>query len=262
LQNAVDARLGSPNTAHFTIHDDEIALSLQVVKSADGSQAQVGETIQYNYLITNSSNTVLTIVAVDDQLGVVAALAGPLGPGGTRSATLSHLVTAQDLANEPLVNTVVVTGTDEFNTPILTTSSAAVHITPFGQAQGEAPRFDLTLTATPDVARVGDVISLTYQIHNTGLVTITDISAEVVSTGNTGSVSQAVVLSPTTDLPPGATSTGLLLYEVTIHDWPSPAEKDVQVTATATGGESTSHIASVILSLRLTPMWLPLVQRH
>lgn len=268
MQNGVGARISSPNPAHLIIHDNESDLSLQATKLADGNQAQVGETIRYSYRITNTSSVVLDIVAIDDKLGHLPDLEGLLGPGGSANATMSHLVTDQDLANEPLFNTLIVTGTGTgagtSNIPIIAAASASVHITPRGQSQGEAPRFDLTLTAVPDVAQVGDVISLTYKIHNTGLVTITKITATLLNGSANASATASnsagpTALTLTTPLLPGKTTTGVIPHQVTIHDLPSPVEKDVQVTAQAGGGQSTTQTASTIISMRLILLRLPQV---
>src|SRR4051812_36802620 len=83
-----------------------------------------------------------------------------------------------DLAHEPLVDTVTVTGTDNLDQKAQAGAGASVHITSSEQPGGdETPSITLTVSADMDSAAVGDTITFTYDITNTGDVTITSFTA-------------------------------------------------------------------------------------
>ena len=126
-------------TASVTVNlTADVDLAVSVASSV--AEAQVGQSISYTYHITNSGNlTHTTITATDEPLGALAELAGALAPSASRSATLTYVVQESDLPG-PLINTVVVTGTNALNNTMVREASSTVAITdesnglPFSQA--------------------------------------------------------------------------------------------------------------------------------
>ena len=148
--------------------------SIAVTKFANVDSAMVGETITYIYFITNTGNVTLTTVsATDDPLGALPGLGGLWIPNEARNATLTYVVQAGD-AGTSLVNTVVVTGTDIFATVVNDSESVTVNIAAVEQP---APAIAVSKSANVTQATVGDTITYTYRITNTGNITLTTVSA-------------------------------------------------------------------------------------
>ena len=84
--------------------------AIDVVKTADPTVAYPGDTVTYNYVVTNTGAVTLTgIVLNDDVLGPITLSAITLGPNESASGTMTYTVQAGDTS--PIVNTATVTGT-------------------------------------------------------------------------------------------------------------------------------------------------------
>ncbi len=128
LQAPRGAGLGSMHTAHVTIIENDVALDLQVTKSANTLYAVVGQHIVYTVHITNTGvDAIIISNAVDDKLGTVAGLIGNLAPNASRTVSLSYVVQESDLPG-PLVNTVVVTGNNGAGHTIVRSAAASVRL--------------------------------------------------------------------------------------------------------------------------------------
>ena len=147
------------------------APALTVVKSSDHPSYTLGDTITYSYKVTNTGNVTINAVSVsDDKLGAITACtATSLAPGGSMTCTATHVVSQADFEAGSITNTGSVTGT-----PVIgslgapATSQLTVTIT------GQAPALRLTKTATPTTfSHVGDVITYTFALTNSGNVTLT-----------------------------------------------------------------------------------------
>ncbi|MEU7524298.1 hypothetical protein AB0A74_01030 [Saccharothrix sp. NPDC042600] len=116
--------------------------SLTVVKSADPATADtVGQTITFNFVVTNTGNVTLTGISVDDTL---SAPAGPevtvtcpstgLAPGESTTCTSSpYTVTQADADHGSVDNSAIATGTAPDGTGVQSepsTTSAAVDVAP------------------------------------------------------------------------------------------------------------------------------------
>ena len=100
--------------------------ALTVLKAADPSPANVGQTITYTYRLTNSGDVTLTgILAVDDALGAVPLAVTTLAPDEWTSGTLTYTVVEADLPG-PLVNSVTVTGTPPVGADVIASDDASV----------------------------------------------------------------------------------------------------------------------------------------
>jgi len=69
--------------------------------------------------------------------------------------------------------------------------------------------------------------------------------------------SPALSAAAASDLPPGDSTSGSIAYVVLFTDWPGPLEKTVQVTVTASNGQSASKIATITLTLHQGTLNLP-----
>ncbi len=143
---------------------------LSISKSADPTSAAMGDNITYTYTISNSSNvTVNNISLVDDKIGTID-LGGQtsLPAGENTTVTATYTVAETDLPG-PLVNTATVSGTDPDDNPITDNVTASVEL-------AYAPSIQVTKTANPTSATLGDNITYTYTITNTGNVTLFNVT--------------------------------------------------------------------------------------
>jgi uncharacterized repeat protein (TIGR01451 family) len=195
-----------------------VLLGLEVAKSVNTTQAAVGERIIYTYQITNTGNTTLTtIIASDNPLGTVLGLMDSLAPSATLSTTLDYVVQESDLPG-PLINTVFVTGTDSVANSIVATATASVAII------GEDLGLEVAKSANATHAHVGETVTYTYRITNTGNMTLTTVMADDDLLGE--------VPGLTGPLAPNATRNVTLDYLVQESDLPGPLANTVTVTGT------------------------------
>ncbi|WP_341925730.1 hypothetical protein [Nocardioides psychrotolerans] len=144
------------------------SISLDKTASAiddlDGNGPDVGDTITYGFVVTNTGNLTLTDVVVSDPMfSSIGCPTGPLAPAATRTCTDQvHVLTAGDIAAGEVLNTATVTAQaptgatvtdrDSTTTPVATT------------------RADVRITKTVDDAapRPGETVTYTLTATNAG----------------------------------------------------------------------------------------------
>ena len=123
---AIFVMVGTAVTCTFT--NAVQPANIAVRKTASIDVANVGESIDYSYRITNTGNVTLTnVMASDDKLGVITLGATALAPGASTTGAKSAIVQAGELPG-PLVNTVVVTGTPAVGNNVTASDQAAVDL--------------------------------------------------------------------------------------------------------------------------------------
>jgi len=159
--------------------------------------AQAGETIGYVFTVTNTGSTTITNILIDDPL--VTVMGGPilsLAPGQVDNTTFTGVltVTQQDIDSGGIINSAITTGTDSSGDPVTDTSDDPNNPTDV-DPDGDGNPDDPTLTGTPqnpDISvaktgvfndengdgfgQVGETLSYTFVVTNTGNVTLTNIS--------------------------------------------------------------------------------------
>lgn len=144
--------------------------SIAVVITANPTMASIEDSIEYSYRITNTGDAPLAnVVAMDDHLGPIPLTDNTLQPGESTGGTLLYTIVEEDLPG-PLLNTVTVTGEPPLGNPVEASDTATVAVV--GQAN-----ILTTVSASTTSARVGDTITYTVQITNSGLITLTDVAA-------------------------------------------------------------------------------------
>jgi uncharacterized repeat protein (TIGR01451 family) len=172
-----------------------------------GTPTGVGEgsTIPYAFVVTNTGNVTLNGLAIADaKVGSITCPATTLAPGATTTCTASYTLTQTDVDAGHVANTAsvsatpptgsAVSGTDSTDTPIVAAPSISIHKYA-GTASGNA---------------AGSVIPYTFQVANTGNVTLTSVAladAKVVG-----------VTCPVTVLAPRASMTCTAIYTLTQAD--------------------------------------------
>ncbi len=208
---------------------------LALTKTASSGTAAVGDTINYEYSVTNNGTvTINGLTLNDDKLGAIALLTDTLAPGATTTGSASYVVLETDLPG-PLVNNATVAGTDRLSRAVNATAKESVELT-------YTSSMDVTKTPSSSTANVGDTINYAYTVKNTGSVTINSLALEDDKLG-------AIVLNATT-LAPGATATGTATHTVVEADLPGPLTNNV--TATGTNVLGTAITAQDKATVQLT----------
>lgn len=202
-----------PAEAAFTVAS---VPSITVTQTASATPAMVGQTITYTYRVTNSGNVILTsLTAVDDQLGSVSLAMTTLEPKQGTSGVFTYTIAEADLPG-PLSNTVIVTGSS-VSGYVGATANESVTLT-------YEAGLTVTQKASAEIGAVGETITYTYHISNTGNVSLNDLEAIHTQIGN-------ISLGLTT-LAPGQEITGILTYTLTEADLPGPLMSTFTVTGT------------------------------
>ncbi len=209
------------------------ATGLVIEKTSDKVAADdvvAGTKITYSFAVTNTGDTTLDDVVINDDLdGLVwdAAFAdgmvGDLAPGATVIATATYIVTDADVDAGHVLNCAIATsGENESN-------ESCVDVPTDGH-----PALAIIKTATPvKVTKAGEVITYTFVVTNTGNVPLKDVVVVDEMLDKAG-----VEIPAIGDLKPGETRTVTAKYTVTEADMKLDA---ICNTAVATDGETTSE---------------------
>ncbi|MEJ6388822.1 DUF7507 domain-containing protein [Gymnodinialimonas ulvae] len=237
LPNPLDAGTQLTSTASVTIPAEQtpsIALTkIPGVANFTGAN----QTITYTYTITNTGNVTLTAAPVltDDRIPTGLTCdpvpAGGLEPTDTLDCTGTYQTTQGDVDAGAVTNLAAVEIDDPTNpgTPLRASAGATVPA---------VQNASIEITKTPSIttsAAVGDIITYTYVVTNTGNVTLDNIVLDDQHTSASGTGPLAisdggVVLS----LDPLDSATLTAQYEVTQADVDAGAALTNLVSATAT----------------------------
>ena len=155
-------------------------------ESGDGL-AQPGETITYAFTVTNTGNVTLTDVTVTDPLVTVSG--GPLATlavGATDNSTFtaSYTITQADIDDGGVTNQATATGDDPNGDPVSDDSddNSPLEDDPTVTPLPQNPGIAIIKTGTfqdengDGFAQVGETISYTFSVTNTGNVTLTNVT--------------------------------------------------------------------------------------
>jgi uncharacterized repeat protein (TIGR01451 family) len=192
--------------------------SLALAKSVTSTGPYtIGSTIAYRFVVTNTGNVTVTGVAVTDPLPGLSAISyawpGPVGElaaGQSVTATATYVVTQADTEAGNVHNSATAQGTPPVtpgnpNPPPVTAPPDEVDT-----AIAQEPSLEVVKQAslttdggTQGVGNIGDVITYTVQVTNTGNVALTAVS---VLDSFQGGAPVALTCAPTT-LAPGGSAT-------------------------------------------------------
>ncbi|WP_313405296.1 hypothetical protein [Aeromicrobium sp.] len=197
---------------------------LKLVKSASGSPTKAGDRITYSFTVENTGNTTVTGVNVIDGL-VTGETCSPstLAPGATANCTADDYVVTQGDVNAGTVNnTADLVGTPPSGVSLSRDGdSSRSTVTPLTRLS----ELTLVKSASGTPTKVGDQVTYSFKVTNTGNTTVTGVA---VTDPLVGAVS-----CPTGSLAPAASVTcTAAAYTVTQADVDAGT---VVNTATATG---------------------------
>jgi uncharacterized repeat protein (TIGR01451 family) len=221
-----DPCAAAPPSSTSTPSDPKPAVAIDktatVTPSADQNGVKVGDSIQYTYRVTNTGNTTIATVSVDDpsigQVNCPVPAAPGLAPGDsvTCTAVATHTVTQANVDAGQVVDTATAgcTDTKGRDCPKSDPSTATVPATPAAPATSIQKIADASNGDTAPLT-LGETIQYSYLVTNTGNVTIKSVS---VSDPTAGSVTCPTPAAP--GLAPGqsVTCTADAVYTVTQND--------------------------------------------
>ncbi|WP_417263482.1 SdrD B-like domain-containing protein [Celeribacter sp.] len=169
------------------IYEPAIAL-VKSATTAFSDPPVPGEEITYSFAITNTGSQTLTDVTLTDAMleGVGVLTGSPiasLAPGATDDTTYSAVyeLTQEDIDRGYVENTALVTGTDPFDEEVTDTSGTSQdNDTPTTTPLTRNAAIELIKTAdatnVSDPSEVGQIVTYSFTVTNTGNVTLTDVT--------------------------------------------------------------------------------------
>jgi uncharacterized repeat protein (TIGR01451 family)/LPXTG-motif cell wall-anchored protein len=155
--------------------------AIELVKTGALSGSGVaGDTIEYEFTVTNTGDVTLFDVTVSDPLPGLSSIVfgewpgepGVLAPEDSVTATATYTLTQADVDAGQVDNTATATGTPQVGEPVDATDEVSVPVTP-------APAIELVKTgALEGDGAVGDTIAYSFTATNTGNVTLTDVAID------------------------------------------------------------------------------------
>jgi uncharacterized repeat protein (TIGR01451 family) len=236
--------------------------SMTVVKSAsptDEESYTVGQVVTYSFVVTNTGNVTITDPTIDDskfsgtgQLSPITcpAESATMAPAAVVTCTATYTLTQADVDAGKVTNTATVGGNtpDGGNTPPSPPSTVTVPNTPH-------PALALVKTSdTAKITKVGQVVTYSFKITNTGNVTQKNVTAKEGKFTGSGKLSDPTCPAAAASLAPGASVTCTATYHVTAADLTSGTLSN---TATANGtdpsGDSIRSDSSTAIVKAITP---------
>jgi uncharacterized repeat protein (TIGR01451 family) len=254
---------GSTVTCTTKITNDFITTpmpALTIAKSANPTTVTaVGQTVTYSFLVTNTGNVALTDIKVTDTPttpagsvtpacpGSIGSTGPTLAPGQFVTCTASYVVTQADLNNGSINDSAVAKGTSPAGTGVSSGPSTATVTAP------ASPGVSVAKSANPTtVTAVGQRITYTFIVTNTGNVTLTDIHVTDAQTAPAGTLTTPLTCPGTTGatgptLNAGQTVTCTASYVVTQADQSKGSVADSAVArGTSPAGTPVASAASVV----------------
>ncbi|MFF8770354.1 hypothetical protein [Kitasatospora sp. NPDC015120] len=147
--------------------------SLSLSKLADtAGPVNVGDTITYTYTVTNTGTAAVhDLTVIDDRVSPVTCTATTLAAGESTTCTGSYVVTTVDAVAGQVINVATATALDPQGLPVV--SPPAQETVPVTSVAG------LSLTkraSTAGPVNVGDTITYTYTVTNTGTAAVNSLT--------------------------------------------------------------------------------------
>ena len=156
------------------------ASTITIVKSANPTVVSAaGSTVTYSFVVTNTGETSLSDVTVNDtqeapasqgNLSAIDCPSGTLASGASETCTATYVTTAADIANGTIDDSATATGTPPSGTPITSPPSTAV--------VDVAGITVVKSSTTQDIQSVGQVMTYCFLVTNTGVTTLTDVTVD------------------------------------------------------------------------------------
>jgi gliding motility-associated-like protein len=192
----------------------------------------IDDIITYTIVVENTGNVTLTNIAVADPKTGLDVTIASLEPGASVTYTETYTITLADLNSGSVVNTATATYT--YNDVDYTEEATET------VDANQTPALTITKVSTEQTYdAVGDVITYTIVVENTGNVTLTNIAVADPKTGLDATIAS---------LEPGASVTYTETYTITLADLNSGSVVNTATAAYSYGGVNYEHSASAVVS--------------
>lgn len=241
-------RAGS-STVTFTPPPISLTKTAVPVDSNSDGIVDLGDSISYNFSVTNGGNAPISNVTVNDPLlsGGVTCLKTSLAAKESTTCTSNspYLLTQADATARKVSNSATVSANDSGGN-LITSPAATAEVT----VVAPAPSIGLLKTAHVPTgqSKVGDVVSLGYSVSNTGNVPLSSVA--VTETGFSGAGAPPVVSCPKTTLAANTSMDCSATYSVVQADIDSGAVSGPsRVVGVSPQGVSVQASSSAAVSL-------------
>ena len=208
--------------------------ALQVTKTPSASTAAVGETVTYQFSVKNTGAvTIKALTLTDDKLGDITLNTALLAPGEAATGSATHTIIETDLPG-PLSNVATASGTDSQGKAVTAQAKASVELT-------YTAAMEVAKLASATTSGVGDSVTYTYTVRNTGTVTIKGLKL-------VDDKLKDIKVDKDT-LAPGDTATGSATHLVVEADLPGPLTNVVTATAKDSTGKAIMAEAKATVQL-------------
>ena len=213
LQNEATATALDPNNDPVRNSDDDTIIltaapdvtlekvgeiKMDVVEPND--RVDVGDQIVYEFTVTNTGNVTLSGLTISDpKVTVSGGTLASLAPGASDSTTFSgtYTLTLADINSGSFTNTATVSGDDPGETTVSDTDDDSQTLTAAPEIKLEKiGTVNRNIVPPTDRIDVGDTITYTFSITNTGNVTLTNIQVADLASGVTVSGNPVASLDP------------------------------------------------------------------
>jgi uncharacterized repeat protein (TIGR01451 family) len=179
--------------------------------TAPGPTAIVGQNVRFRFTVTNTGSTTLSPISLSDNTYSTTSCTWPasLAPGASTRCIIGPFA-----------------ATAGQHTNIATVIAGGLTVTDPANYFGEGPGIQVVKTANTDVAEVGDEVTYTYVVTNTGNVTLTGVTLDDDIIGTITLPAAGLTLDP------GESTTVTATYTITEED---AADGGVTNVATASG---------------------------
>ncbi len=186
----------------------EESASAELIKTAVLPESiEVGELVTYTFVVNNTGNVKLTNVTVNDAkvANITPASVSSIASGATATFTGSYVLTQSDVDARIVTNTAEVTATTPDGTVVTDVSD---NNTPDKDEDGDGdfgndptktvlthnPSISISKTSDRDeVGKIGEIITYTIVVTNTGDVTLYNVVVEDPLTGFSETISELLV---------------------------------------------------------------------
>ncbi len=211
--------------------------TMEVAKSPSVAAASVGESVTYTYTVRNTGTVTLKgLTLSDDKLKGIKVDKDTLAPGETATGSATYIVLEADLPG-PLTNVATATVKDTTGKTVTAQATASVQLS-YNAAM------EISKAPSSTTAAVGETITYSYIVRNTGSVTINDLALNDDKLGE--------IKINKNKLAAGETATGSATHIVVESDLPGPLTNVVTGTATDSQGQPITATATAYVQLTYT----------
>ena len=171
-------------------------------------QVDAGDTVAYQYTVTNTGDEVLTNIGISDSMpglsDITPAVVATLDPGDTTVFSATYAVTQADLDAGVVSNTATATGTDTLGDEVSEVATADVNLEQVGQLLVDKSLAENNDADDSGDISVGDELTFAIEVTNDGNVTLDNVTVDdvIVREGDDESIPVVPVLDDQGTLDP------------------------------------------------------------